>query len=140
MTLAPVQVGQSVAARGPATGGGSLIPPPGVASFGIPGPYVYDVPSARRIPAVGRAIQLYGGLVKQMPIDAYRGFQRIAPAPRICTRPDPDRAASWFVQLSIEDYLLAGNTVSLVTARGADGWPLSVQWLPINYVYIVWDS
>jgi len=134
--VAPITIGQ--VARAPA--GGSLLPPPGISGFGIPGPYVFDVPSARQIPAVGRAVQLYGGLVKQCPMDAWRGYQRIAPAPRICSRPDPDRAASWFVQLSVEDYLLSGNAVCLVTARGADGWPLAVQWLPTSWVYIVWDS
>jgi HK97 family phage portal protein len=117
---------------------GSL-PPPGVDTFGVPGPYVYDVESARRVPAVGRAVQLYGGMAKQMPIDAYRGFQRL-PAPRLCQRPDPDRAGSWFVQVSLEDYLLSGNAISYVTSRGFDGWPLSVTWLPALWVSILWDQ
>jgi HK97 family phage portal protein len=120
-------------------GGASIIPPPGIASHGTPGPYVYDTTSARRIPAVGRALQLFGGLTKQMPIDAYRTFTRIAPTPRLCQRPDPARAGSWFVQVNVEDYLLSGNAVSLVTARGADGWPLAVTWLPASWVYIVWQ-
>ena len=59
-----------------------VIPPPGVATYGTPGPYVFDTTSARHIPAVGRAVQLYAGLVKQMPIDAYRGYQRL-PQPRL---------------------------------------------------------
>jgi HK97 family phage portal protein len=100
---------------------------------------VYDVPSARRVPAVGRAIQLYAGMAKQMPMDGYRGYSRLAPQPRIAARPDPDRAGSWFVQVNVEDYLLTGNAISLVTARGFDGWPLSVTWLPSAWVSIVWD-
>jgi|SRR5215471_7908329 len=120
--------------------GGSLIPPPGVSAFGVPGPYVYDATTARRVPAVGRALQLYAGLVKQCPIDAIRGYQRISPQPRICARPDPNRAGSWFVQLAVEDYLLSGNAVSYVTSRGFDGWPLSVVWLPATWVSIVWDT
>ena len=123
--------------RGAARGSG-LIPPPGLRA--APGPYVYDASSARRIPSVGRALQLYAGLVKQMPMDAYRGPSRTVPTPRLAQRPDPTRAASWFVQVSIEDYLLSGNAISLVTSRGADGWPLSVAWLPATWVYIVWDS
>jgi len=120
------------------TTGTWALPPPG--SYGVlPGPFVYDSTSARRIPSVSRCIQLYGGMVKQMPMDAYRGFQRIAPTPRICQRPDPTRAASWFVENSIVDYLLDGNAIALVTSRGADGWPASVEWLPTNWVFIQWN-
>ena len=118
--------------------GGVSFPPPGAATFGMPGPYVYDATTARRIPSVGRALQLYAGLVKQMHIEAWRGYQQL-PTPRLCARPDPNRAGSWFVQVNIEDYLLSGNAVSLVTARGADGWPLAVTWLPAQWVYIVWE-
>jgi HK97 family phage portal protein len=105
----------------------------------LPGPYVYDATSARRIPAVGLALQLFSGLCKQMPIDAWRGPQAL-PRPRLLSRPDPDRARSWFVHVSIEDYLLNGNCITYVTSRGADGWPTTVTWLPASWVYIVWDS
>jgi HK97 family phage portal protein len=118
--------------------GNWAIPPPG--SVGVlPGPFVYDATSARRIPAVARCIQLYGGLCKQMPMDAYKGFQRINPTPRLCQRPDPMRAGSWFVENSVVDYLLNGNAISLITSRGFDGWPLSVTWLSAAWVYINWN-
>jgi HK97 family phage portal protein len=117
--------------------GGSLFPPPGVASYGVPGPYVYDIPTARMIPAVARCLQLYSGMAKQMPVDAYRGYTRL-PQPRLCARPDPTRGGPWFVQVNVEDYLLAGNAVSLVTSRGADGWPLTVTWLSAFYTTIQW--
>jgi HK97 family phage portal protein len=120
-------------------GGAGLIPPPGITTFGTPGPYVFDVPSARQIPAVGRAVQLYSGLVKQMPIDVFRGYQQLAPTPRLVQRPDPDRAGSWFVHVNVEDYLLSGNAISLVTTRGADGWPLSIMWLPATWVYVIYN-
>ena len=116
---------------------GSLIPPPG--GLTIAGPYVYDILSARRVPAVARCLQLYSGLVRQMPMDAYRGYQRL-PQPRLLAAPDPNRGGPWFVGISVEDYLMSGNAVSIITSRGADGWPLSVQWLPINWVYIQWNS
>jgi HK97 family phage portal protein len=107
--------------------------------YGGPGYYVFDAFSARHVPAVARAIQLYGGMAKQMPMDAYRGG---APLPRPALldspSPDPSYPRSWFVQCSVEDYLLSGNAISVVTARGADGWPLAVQYLPINWVYIGW--
>jgi HK97 family phage portal protein len=117
---------------------GSLIPPPSFASlFGQPGPYVYDTQSARRIPAVGRALALYGGMCKQMPIDAYRAGQPL-PRPSLLRRPDPTNARSWFVEVNVQDYLLNGNAIAYVTSRGVDGWPLSVVWLPATWVYITW--
>jgi HK97 family phage portal protein len=118
--------------------GGIRFPPPGRSGFGIPGPYVYDALSARRVPAVGRAIQLYAGLTKQCPREAYRGFTRL-PTPRICERPMVGRGGAWFVGVNVEDYLLNGNAVNLVVARGTDGWPLAVRYLPINYVYLSYD-
>jgi HK97 family phage portal protein len=101
------------------------------------GPFVWDATSARQVPAVARCLQLYSGMVRQMPRDAYRGEIRL-PRPRLLERPDPFNAGSWFVGISVEDYLLSGNAVSRITARGVDGWPLAVEYLPINYVYIVW--
>jgi HK97 family phage portal protein len=135
MALAsPWSVGRQVAARE----AGSLIPPPGTVGLGaMPGPYVYDTASARRIPAVARCLGIYGGLCKQMRLDAWRGDD-VLPRPRLLERPDPTRARSWFTQVNVEDYLMEGNAISLVTSRGVDGWPLSVQWVPASWVYIVW--
>jgi HK97 family phage portal protein len=107
--------------------------------FGMQGPFVFDTQSARRVPAVGRALQLFSGLTKQMPIDAWRGTQPL-PRPRLLSRPDPLRARSWFVHVSVEDYLLNGNAICYITSRGADGWPQTVTWLPATWCYIVWDS
>jgi HK97 family phage portal protein len=101
------------------------------------GPFVWDATSARQIPSVARCLQIYSGLVRQMKMDAYRGDLKL-PRPRLLERPDPLNAGSWFVGISVEDYLMSGNAVSLITSRGVDGWPLTVQYLPINYVYIVW--
>jgi HK97 family phage portal protein len=121
-------------------GSGGLIPPPSMMSgFGLPGAFVYDATSARHIPAVGRAIQLFGGMVKQMPMDAYRSG---VPLPRPALLDSPDPRLVWnrsrFLQCSVEDYMLNGNTVSYITKRGADGYPLSVMYLPIQWVYISW--
>jgi HK97 family phage portal protein len=73
-----------------------------------------------------------------MDIDVYRGPDKL-PTPRLVDRPDPLRGRPWFVQVSVEDYLLDGNAISLVTTRGVDGWPTSVMWLPAASVYIVWQ-
>jgi HK97 family phage portal protein len=119
------------------TGAPSLRFAPPDGTNAMVGPFVWDATSARQIPAVARCLQIYSGLVRQMKLDAYRGDVKL-PRPRLLERPDPLNAGSWFVGVSIEDYLLSGNAVSLITSRGVDGWPLSVQYLPINYVYIVW--
>jgi len=105
--------------------------------YGVPGPYVFDATSARKVPAVGRAIQLYGGMCKQMPLDAYRNGS-LLPRPMLLARPDPDRGRPWFVQCNVEDYLLNGNAIAYVTSRGSDGWPTSLVWLPASWVYIQW--
>lgn len=132
MTIAPWSIGQ-VPAR---PRDGSLIPPPGSVLGGAA--YVWDTFTARRIPSVARCILLYGGMCKQMAIDAYRAGVIVEPRPRLLDRPDPDQARSWFVQVSVEDYLLDGNTVCQVTSRNRDGWPASVRWLPSFGVTIVW--
>ena len=135
-TPPPWSVGRQVAAR---DSSGGIFPPPGqfFGQSGLPGPYVYDTNSARRVPAVARCLQVYAGLCKQMHMDAWRGPDML-PRPRLLDRPDPTRARSWFVQVAVEDYLLEGNAISLVTSRGVDGWPLTVQWVPAAWVYIVW--
>jgi len=133
---APWSVGRQVAPRD----SGPLLPPVSGAGWGLPGAYVWDASTARHIPAVGRAIQLYGGMTKQMPLDAYKNGQPLTPRPRLLESPDPNVIwpRSRYIQCSVEDYLLSGNTVSLITARGADGWPLAVMYLPITWVYITW--
>jgi HK97 family phage portal protein len=131
MTVAPWTIGR-VPTR---PRDGSLIPPPGSALGGAA--YVWDTFTARRIPSVGRALQLYGGMCKQMAIDAYRGDD-LQSRPRLLDRPDPDNARSWFVQVSVEDYLLDGNAVCQVTSRNRDGWPTTVRWLPTFGVTIIW--
>ena len=130
--VAPWSIGRQVTPR---RTGGSLIPPPDVNPFGST--YVFDTFTARRVPAVARCIQLYGGLFKQMSMDAYRGGD-LLDRPRILDRPDPDRARSWFVQLSVEDYLLDGNAVAQVTTRDRNGWPTSVRWIPSFGTFIMW--
>jgi HK97 family phage portal protein len=134
MTVAAITpgLGRPSLVRAP---GGVLLPSPTDATVG---PYVYDAISAQQVPAVSRAVGLYAGLVRQCAMECWRGYQRL-PTPRLLERPDPWRGGPWFVGVNVEDYLLSGNAISLITSRGADGWPLSVQWLPVNMVYILWD-
>lgn len=90
---------------------------------------VWDVATARRIPGVGRAIDLIGGLISQMDLDAYVGIVP-QPRPRLLEDPDLDNVRSLFVRMQIEDYLCQGNALHLVTARGSDGWPAATRWYP----------
>jgi HK97 family phage portal protein len=101
-------------------------------------PIVYDVASARRVPAVNRAITLYGGMIKQCPLDDYRGITPL-PRPRVLEQPDPDRGRPWFVQVLVEDYIEHGNAVAMVTARDAAGWPAALTWIPAQWLAMVWD-
>ena len=118
---------------------GGILSLPRPSLYGAPGPYVYDSTSGRRVPAVARAIQLYAGFAKQMPMEAFRGYARLEPTPRILQRPDPDEGGPWFVQVSVEDYLLNGNALALVTSRGHDGWPLTLMYMPVQWVTVSWD-
>ena len=110
----------------------------GGGAYGVGGQYVYDANTARRIPGVSRAIQLYAGMCKQMPLEAYRGYTRL-PQPRLLAKPDLMRGGPEFVGLNVEDYLLSGNAICRVTVRNAEGWPAAVQWLPAQWVYIAWN-
>jgi phage portal protein BeeE len=127
----PVTAGQSSRIVFPPAGGGGV-----GAGWGF-GPMVWDAWSARRIPGVGRALDIYSGMLKQAPLDAWRGVTAL-PRPRLLDRPDPDNARSWFVQVNVEDYLLNGNAMGVVTARGSDGWPLTMTWIPAQWCYVQW--
>jgi HK97 family phage portal protein len=100
-------------------------------------PMVYDAASARRVPAVARSLSLYGGMIKQTPLEDYRGITPL-PRPRVLDQPDPDRGRPWFLQVHVEDYLEHGNAVSLVTARDAAGWPAALTWIPAQWLVLLW--
>jgi len=134
MTVTTLPRGGGVGRMGPPLSGmggiGSI--PPSAAT-----PLVWDVQSALGIPGVARAVGLYSSMAKQMALDCYRGVDPLS-RPPLLDRPDPTRARSWFIQVNVEDYLLNGNALSYVTARGADGWPLAVTWIPSQWVTVVW--
>ena len=103
-----------------------------------PTPRVIDVASALHIPAVSRATALYSALIKQCPLNAYRGAQPLPRTP-LLERPDPDVARSWWIALQVEDYLWHGNALHVITSRNAEGWPLTVAWLPAVWTSITWE-
>lgn len=87
------------------------------------------------IPAIGRGLGLVCGLAKQMPLDDMRG-DVVLPRPGLLEQPDPDNPRSWFVDVQVEDYLVHGNALHLVTARGAFGQPLAAVWLPAAWTTV----
>ena len=94
---------------------------------------VWDVDTARSLPGVGRALQLYGGLISQCPLDQYRGDELLKPRPPLLQLPDVSlRARSTFVRVHVEDYLLHGNALHLVTARTADNAVRGTRWFPAH--------
>src|SRR5262245_9025368 len=98
---------------------------------------VWDVQSALRIPSVSRATALYSGLIRQCPMDAWRGLTPLA-RPRLLDRPDPTASRSWFVGVQVEDYLWHGNALCLVTDVNAEGWPAQVMWVPAASAAMGW--
>lgn len=97
-------------------------------------PLVYDTASARHIPAVSRAVAIYSSLVKQMPLQDVRGIEILEPS-AFLKKPDPLSQLPRYLQLSVEDYLQDGNTISVVTGM-SEGFPTSVVWVPIGWCEI----
>lgn len=94
---------------------------------------------AMRIPAVARGVGLIADLVRSMPMDLVRQG-KVQPRPRLLEQPVPDAGTSWFIGVQVEDYLLHGNALHYVTSRGYDGYPLSVAWLPAQWVGVAEDE
>ena len=112
-----------------------IFPPPGQPYLGP----VMTTSKAKSIPSVARVTQLIGGLIRQMPMDDYKGVDP-QPRPRLLEAPDPTVARSWWVGNHVDDYLLNGNAVHLITSRDATGWPASAAWIPADWITITWDA
>lgn len=93
----------------------------------------------KAIPAIGRGLSLIEGMCMQMPMDAKRG-DAFLPRPRLLEQPDPSTDRAWFVGMQVDDYLVHGNAVSVVTARDATGWPAAVMHVPAALVDLVQDA
>lgn len=107
-------------------------------SDALRGPLVTDATTAKSIPAVGRAVDLYTGAIKQMPMDDYRGTV-LQPRPRLLDQPDPNAPEGWFVGVQVEDYILDGNALNYITAFDLTGWPAATTWLPAAWCSIGWN-
>lgn len=94
--------------------------------------WVRDAPTARGLPGIARGLALYGGLIGQLALDQVRiaTDQAVIPRPRILQKPDLDKPLPSFIGDSVEEFVLHGNTLSLITARDFDGRPAAVKWFP----------
>lgn len=104
---------------------------------------VWDTQTARRIPGVGRALDLICGLMSQMPLDQYAGIMPMD-RPRLLEQPDLDLDLATFTAVQVEDWLLQGNAAHLVTARFRGGpfmgWPAAVKWYPAHAWNVAQDA
>lgn len=109
-------------------------------TFPAPGAVQVGLASVLAVPAVARCAQVTVGLIRQMSLDAYRGAQ-VLPRSRFlqCPDPTPNTARAWFVGQQVQDYLVHGNAVHLITVRGQDGYPLAASWVPASRVSITRD-
>ena len=94
--------------------------------------WVRDAPTAAGLPGLARGLALYGGLTSQMNLDRVRADteQIITPRPRILQQPDLDKDTPTFISDSVQEYILHGNTLCLVTARDFAGRMAAVKWYP----------
>lgn len=106
-------------------------------SYGRP-PAPMGVGAARALPAFARGVSVISGMGKQMPLDAYKGVQPLS-RPSLLDSPDPDRGLPWFIDMHMQDYIINGNAVHLVTSRNSEGWPASVMWVPAQWVTVIFD-
>lgn len=94
---------------------------------------VWDSVTAQQLPAVGRAMALYGGLISQCDLDQYDGPTPVTPRSDLLENPDPIlQAACHFVRVHVEDYLVHGNALHLISSRDDQGRARRTTWFPAN--------
>ena len=93
---------------------------------------VWDTATAQMVPAVGRALALYGGLISQCDLDQYTGPSPVVPRPPVLENPDPILGSRpLFSRVHVEDYLVHGNALHLITSRD-QGRVRAVTWFPAD--------
>lgn len=94
--------------------------------------WVRDDLTVAAIPGMARALQLYGTLMGQMPLDQVKDGTPLTPRPGVLQQPDPLLSRFNFVDTSQRDWWLHGNTCSLIVARNARGLPAAVKYFPAH--------
>jgi HK97 family phage portal protein len=91
---------------------------------------VWNAETARSIPGMARALQLYG-LIATCPLIAQKGLE-VVPGPRILRRPDPDMPRATHIKALLEDYWLHGNALEYITTFDAAGRPWADRYYPVH--------
>jgi phage portal protein BeeE len=100
---------------------------------------VWNTETARAIPGLAMAMQLYAGLISSCALELVKGYD-VLETPSLLQQPDPDEGRSWFVEQHVNDWWLHGNACHLVTARSArTGWPAAGRWFPAHRWSILED-
>jgi hypothetical protein len=92
---------------------------------------VWDAGTARSLPGVAKALQLYMGLISSCALERVRG-EEILPRGTLLDRVDPDMPQPVFVGAHVEDWWLHGNAAAYVTARDAEGYPAAARYYPAH--------
>lgn len=112
-------------------GGGDTGTPPPSDALGWFSPRVLPVPvseqSAQGLPAFWRGLAYVTGTVGMLPVDAYRGTDRVDPPPLVLSRPDPRSTGMTFWSELARSLLLYGNAVSLITQTDRLGYPTAMR-------------
>lgn len=98
-----------------------------------PSTLTWDVTGTAKVkslPGIGRALALICGLIGQMNLDPVKAGQILAPRPRVLQQPDLDKTLVGFTSESAEEYLIEGNSMSLITAWDSRGQAAACRWFP----------
>lgn len=91
---------------------------------------VWDSVTAQQIPAVGRALELYTGLISQCDLDLYDGVTPIRPRDAMLEQPDKTMPGYLFKAVQVIDRIVHGNALHLIAKRDKFGNATSATWFP----------
>lgn len=93
---------------------------------------VWDSVTAQQIPAVGRALELYSGLISQCDLDLYDGVTPVAPRDPMLEQPDKNMSGALFKAVHVADRIVHGNALHLISRRDGQGNAVSATWFPAD--------
>lgn len=93
---------------------------------------VWDSVTAQQIPAVGRALELYSGLIAQCDLDLYDGVTPVTPRTPMLEQPDKNMSGALFKAVHVIDRFVHGNALHLISKRDPNGNATSATWFPAD--------
>lgn len=93
---------------------------------------VWDSVTAQQIPAVGRALELYTGLISQCDLDLYDEVVPIRPRTAMLEQPDKNMTGGLFKAVHVIDRIVHGNALHLVAKRDKFGNATAATWFPAD--------